>query len=387
MKERLAGRAYARTYRVLRRSDLHAYLLNAIHHAGGRVIWNSSSATAPIYVSVEAAGERLGVLCYLFRCSPSTIRGRAPDEHRVQIRYGGERTWGGMHRLGLDVAGVDTTLVLGIHLSADLILGLDPLLYDPLPMGISVEFKQSQVDEAQETGWAVWERETRPGVRRGRPRSVQGIETLVAFRPERILDYVRLERYASGLGLDPPLRFKAAEGAQDVAPTPMALHALEEQFGLTSREILEIVTRRHRLKIAVRGGVAEHHLERSLLESPDVRAVVQIDEDGRPDFDVTLRSGRQITVECKNISPVRRGNQARVEVQKTRGSKSDPKSRFYRLDQFDLVAACLWPITGKWEFRFKATGALEPHRQFADRVAPIQIVDESWKHTPSEALR
>lgn len=388
MTDELAGRSYARVYRVAGRTDLHAFLVDAVSRAGGKVLWASPPTRAPVYLGIQApADERIGVLCYLFRCSPGAIKGRAADEHRLQVRYGAEETWDDEHLLGVDVAHVDTTVVLGVHVSAGIFVGLDPLLYNPLPMGISVEFKEGNVRDALSRGWTVWERETKPGRRRGRARSPQGIETLVAFRPERFLDYVRFERYATGLGLDPPLRFKAAEDAA-TAPAPGGpVHKLEKQFDLSSQEILDLIIRRHRLETAVRGGVAEHHLEAHLRASEEVAQVRQIDEDGKPDFEVTLRSGRVITIECKNVSPVLRAGQVKVEVQKTRSSKGDPASRFYRRDQFDLVAACLWPISGRWEFRFKATKDLLPHADFPQRVAPIQVVDETWRPTLSEALR
>lgn len=391
MMDELAGRSYARVYRVAGRRDLHRFLLEAIEASGGEVLFASSETRAPVYLGVGAGTtERIGVLAYPFRCSPERIKGRAPNEHRMQVRYGGAETWKPLdaHRLGVDVAGVDVTIVVGIHLRAGILVGLDPALYDPLPMGISVEFKDAEARATRRKGWAVWERETHPGRLRPEARSRLGIETLIGFRPERLLDYVRFERYASSLGLDPPLRFKAAE---EVARTPVSdatLHRLEQRFELNSREILDIITRRNRLEIAVRGGVAEHHLQAHLERAPDVRTIRQIDEDGKPDFDVTLASGERVTIECKNVSPKRtKAGAIRVEVQKTRASKGDPASRFYRLDQFDLVAACLWPVTGRWEFRFKATARLEPHRELSDRVAPIQTVDDTWARSVTEALQ
>jgi hypothetical protein len=117
-----------------------------------------------------------------------------PDEHRLQIRYGSEDTWLDEHPIGRDVAHIDTTLVLGVHLEADLLIGLDPSLYDPLPMGISIEFKDNHVKAAQgQEGWHVVERDNLTGRRRPNPRAPQGLETLVLFRPSRLLDYVRLE--------------------------------------------------------------------------------------------------------------------------------------------------------------------------------------------------
>jgi len=388
MSGELAGRAYARVYQVSGKRALHTFLTDAVEASGGKVLFASPHTKAPVYLGIQAEGdERIGLLCYPFRCTTKPIKGRAEDERRMQVRYGGEETWDGDHRLGIDVAGVDTTLVVGIDLQLGVLVGLDPVLYDPLPMGISVEYKQDDIGAAAKDGWTVWERESRPGRRRGEARSELGIETLVAFRPERLLDFARFERYATSLGLDPPLRFKTAE---EVAAAPVpggTLHKLEEHFDLSSREILDLITRRHRLEIAVRGGVAEHHLQAHLERASDVRRVSQIDQDGQPDFGVTLASGRRVTVECKNVSPVRRADGTiKVEVQKTRASKGDPQSRFYRRDQFDAVAACLWPVTGSWEYRFKATVDLEPHKDFPGRVAAIQLVDGSWFDTISDTL-
>ena len=388
MSPELAGRAYARIYRASGKRDLLSFLTESVEASAGKVLFVSDPARAPIYLGVQAPrDDRIGMLCYPFRCSTDPIKGREPTERRLQVRYGSEASWNEDHPLGIDVAGVDTTIVVGIDLDARVFVGLDPVLYDPLPMGISVEYKDENIEAAADEGWTVWERDSRPGRRRGAARSEQGVETLVAFRPERLLDYARFERYATSLGLDPPLRFKAAQRFAREAPAGEALHQLEAQFDLNSREILDIISRRYRLEIALRGGVAEHHLESALGMADGVRAVQQIDKDGQPDFLVTLDDGRQLTIECKNVSPVRRANgDIKVEVQKTRSSRDDPAGRFYRRDQFDLVAASLWPVTERWEFRFKATLRLDPHRSFSDRVAPIQLVDDSWSGTIPEAL-
>lgn len=391
MTTELAGRSYARVYRVQGRRDIHSFLLDAVQASGGEVLFASPFTRAPIYVGIGVgANERIGLLAYPFRCSPEPIKGRAPNEHRMQVRYGGEETWKPLdaHRLGIDVAGVDVTIVIGVHLKAGILVGLDPVLYDPLPMGISIEFKDAEAKATRRNGWAVWERETHPGRLRPEARSRLGLETLVGFTPERLLDYVRFERYASSLGLDPPLRFKAAEEVAVTSISDDTFHRLERQFGMSSRQVLDLITRHYRLEVAVRGGVAEHHLQEYLERAPDVRTVRQIDEDGQPDFDVTLVSGRGVTIECKNVSPKQtKTGGIKVEVQKTRASKGDPASRFYRLDQFDVVAACLWPVTGRWEYRFKATAELEPHRELSDRVTPIQIVDDTWARSVTEALQ
>ena len=373
----LAGRSYAHVYRVSQRADLHAYVLSAVEVAGGRVLYASGPQTAPIYLGIQAEGdERIGMLCYPFRCN-HPIKGRAPDEHRLQVRYGGERSWHAEHRLGLDIAGVDVTVILGVHLEAGVLVGLDPFLYDPLPMGISIEFKDAHVAGAQAHGWYVWERGNIPGRKRVDPRARLRTEALVAFRPERLLDYVRFERQATSLGLDPPLRYAAAIAAAERPVGPGGTrHILEEQFALSSEEILSLIANRTRLSVAVRGGVAEHHLERVLRSDPAVR---RLDQDAQHDFDVTLAAGMEFRVECKNVSPTPYANgDLKVEVQKTRASRGDPASRLYRVDQFDVVAACVFSATGVWEFRYERTAALVRHPTFPDRLAPAQRVTAAW---------
>jgi hypothetical protein len=390
--EGAAGRSYFRVYRVSGRADVHDFLLSAVTRAEGHVLFATEPTRAPVYLTVEAGSparsETIGLLVYPFRCNPPPIKGRSPDEHRAQIRYGGEASWEEDHPVGQDPAGVDVTLVLGAHLDSGLFIGLDPLLYDPLPMGISIEFKDSDMNAALQNGWHVWERENFSGRRRGTARAPQGIETLVAFVPERLLDYARFEREATRLRLDSPLRFRAGSvAAEGMGTAEEARHALEEEFELSSREILEIVSKRFRLRVALRGGVAEHHLERALNDDAQIAEVMPIDEDGRPDFEVVLGDGRRVKVECKNISPRPYADGShRVEVQKTRASKGDPASRLYPPDHFDVVGACLFSGTGHWEFCFKAAGALKRDEQFPDRIAPLQRVDATWSRTLLGAL-
>jgi hypothetical protein len=389
--ESLAGRSYAQIYRVARRQDVHAFMLDAVERAGGDVLYASRPDRAPTFLGIQGPGDdRIGLLCYAFRCNAAPIKGRAPDEHRLQVRYGSERSWFDReHPLGKDIAGVDTTVVLGVHLERDLIIGLDPLRYDPLPMGISVEFKESDLQETLRLGWHVWERVNRGGARREERRAPEGLETLVAFVPERLFNYIGFERRASGLGLDPPLRFRAAEvaGTDPILPSGEGGHSLAEEFELSSFEILDMIATRARLSVAVRGGVAEHHLERTLRADPQIATIELIDRDGEPDFDVTLHDGRRVLVECKNVSPKTYADGTpKVEVQKTRSQRDDPAGRFYRPDQFDVVAACLYPVDGLWEFRYMATRQMKRHERHPDRLAVLHRVDGRWASSLAAAL-
>jgi hypothetical protein len=249
-------------------------------------------------------------------------------------------------------------------------------------MGISVELKDRDIAAVKGSGWHVIERENLGGPRRPSPRTPEGLETIVVFRPDRLLDYVRLERHAADLGLDPALRYTLAAGQSDLGHgrRPVGgLHDLEREFDMSAQAIMEVIAKRTRLSVAVRGGVAEYHLERSLRSTRSIAQVRRLDEDGRPDFDVTLADGRRLLVECKNCSPSPYANgDLKVEVQKTRATQGDPAGRLYRRDQFDVVAACLFPATGRWEFRFKSSRELPGDGRFPDRLAAIQRIDASW---------
>ena len=396
MADDVAGRSYARVYRLAaRRAGLHDQLIAAVASSGGRLLYASAADRAPVYLGIESpSGERVGVLVYPFTANQVVTEGRPADEHCLQVRYGGETSWTEYdHPVGRDVANVDTTLVLGVHTDVDLFVGLDPNLYDPFPMGISIEFKQSQVDAALQSpnGWQVFERDNIGGVRRGTPRARDGLETIVLFKPDRLLDYVRLERTASDLGLDPALRFIAAVDAE--APSTAqtravaSIHDLEAQFAMTSTEILEMIGQRNRLTVAVRGGVAEHHLMRVLEAEPGVVAVASLDNDGQHDFDVTIDDGQTVRVECKNCSPERYANgDIKVEVQKTRATQGNPAGRFYRPEQFDVLAACLYAPTGEWRFAYRATSLMARHPKHPDRLAPLHHVTSDWVDTLRGAL-
>lgn len=380
--ELLAGRAFGEVYRVQGRSDLHDFLAHSVEASGGRLLYVSDSGRAPVYLGVQLdSDERIGMLVYPFRITRNTIRNRPDDEVRGQLRYGSEDSWKREHPVGRDIAGADVTMILGIDLAEGVLLGLDANLWDPLPMGISFYAKEAEITQAKETGWHVWEKVNRGGNKRAEARSPTNLETVVAFTPDRLIDYARLERRATALRLDPPLRFSAATAMADrtLPDEPQRRHVLEKQFALTSEQILDIIGGRNRLSVAVRGGVAEYHLEKQLTGAPGIASVQRLDVDAMHDFDVTLDDGTFLRVECKNASPkTSAGGAFKVEVQKTRASKGDPASRFYAADGFDVVAACLFSPTGRWEFRFGRTADMARHKDFSDRIAPIQTITDDW---------
>lgn len=383
-----AGRTYARVYAPVQRAAGHALVEEAVTASGARLLYSSGPSAAPLFVGVDTPdGERIGVNAYVFHANKVATRNRPSDEHRAQIRYGdvNSKAWRESgHPLGFDPTGIDLTLVLVAHPDAGLLLALDPLAYDPLPLGNSIYFKDADIDAAIRDGWRVWERNTHSGTRKGTVEP--GLETIVAFKPERLLDFLAVERQAQTLRLDHALRFRVAErGATE--RLPQGLHELEEAFGLSSFDILDIIGRKSRLAMAMRGGVAEHHLGLALGEDPAVREADEGQQEGPPDFFVELVDGRHVTVECKNASPEPYADGTpKVEVQKTRASKGDPTSRFYTPESFDVVAACMYGPTGAWTFRFRRSADLVEHPSHHGRIAPLQRITEDWTMSLAEAL-
>ena len=148
-----------------------------------------------------------------------------------------------------------------------------------------------------------------------------------------------------------------------------------------------MISRRNRLSVAVRGGVAEHHLHRVLSNDDMVAEVQPLDQDGQHDFDVTLRDGRTVRVECKNSSPKRYSNgDIKIEVQKSAATQGDPAGRLYKPEQFDVVAACLFAPTGQWRFAYRSTAVMDRDQRHPERLAPLHHVTEGWARTLMEAL-
>lgn len=380
----LAGRLYIpKLYRIdSGRGAVVSFLEDAVRQGGGRVVYSSfrDQQVAPVYLGAEdGSGRRYGLLIYPFTTTRRITKNRPPDERRAQVRFGDPvRVRDEQNLIARDVAGVDVTLVLAVDPEEEFILGLDPLVYEDLPMGISVYYRDHHVDAAAEHGWAVWERTKSGGKRRP---SWQGLEAMVGFRAHRLLDYVRFEAKATALGLNPALREKMAETFTTPEEEP---HALEAFFGVDAATILDIVESNFRLGIAVRGGVAEHHLHQVLDADPVVAAIEEIDVDGQPDFRVRLHDGREFLVECKTASKKLYANgDFKIEVQKTRDSGA---GRQYTFDQFDVVAACLFAATGLWEFRFRWTRDLEPLNDNPTRITPMQRVTADWSSTLEELV-
>lgn len=168
-------------------------------------------------------------------------------------------------------------------------------------------------------------------------------------------------------------------------------HPLEKKFNAPAADILEAIEHGFRAQVDVRGKLAElylyRHLERLRAEG-QILSVRWHDADGQPDFEILMRHGQKLRVECKNLRSdesfsVERG--CKIEIQKTRGGldKKGQKTRGYLADYFDLLAACTFNQTGEWRFRFIAARRLarrddDPKVLKVMQPVPLTGEDEFW---------
>lgn len=373
-----------KTYSVSERqkAPLLHFIVSALTNSGCCVLKSSSPATAPFRITFDdPAGQRQGIVAYAFYANSKVTKNRPEDEHRFQIKYGQKD--GQLHEIWQDPYELYTTLMLGIDSERQIFVGIDPVLHQLTKFFISVEFRKSDVEVIQDNGWHCWERSRRSG-------SDAPIETMVGGRPERFLDFVRFEQAAKGL--DQGHRFLLAEKLDSLPassdsfrpfyenlPQPASdIHALASEFEISQEQILNMIDAAPRLKMAVRGWVAEHHLGHLLASTPGIDRFEHLEADGRPDFEIFYRGCGPFQIECKNVlRKTLADGTPRVDFQRTRASKSDPCSRFYHPSDFEILAACLHPCTECWDFAFELTRNMErrttncpEHLQNNVRVTP-----------------
>jgi hypothetical protein len=375
------------------REPLIAFMISALKAEGCRIIHEPRPDEAPFRITLETpTGERLGIVAYAFLATFTPTKNRPADEHSFQVKYGSKD--GKLHELWQDPYGLYVTLFLGINPERAFFVAADPVLHSPTKFFIRIEFKQEHVDEALRAGWHAWERQRRSGGD-GEP-----VEVLVGGTASSFLRLVRFEREAVGedqghrqllaerVAVEVPSSKVVVPSAVPPVPGPTRLHQLAEEFELSESEVLDLIAGARRLKMAVRGWVAEEHLVRTLKTVPGVSACTRLDEEGGPDVSLRYEGGRPLLVECKNVLRDRAANgDARIDFQKTRASKGDPCSRYYGVGDFDVVAACLHAVSEKWEFEYARTAWLDPHRKCAGKLSNLVRVDQRWKRPVQEVLR
>jgi hypothetical protein len=160
-----------------------------------------------------------------------------------------------------------------------------------------------------------------------------------------------------------------------------------KEFELSPTEILEVIAGARRLKMAVRGWVAEEKIRETLAKVRGITHCERLDEEGSPDLKVRYLDGPFLTIECKNVLRVPdRNGRPRIDFQRTRAAKADPCSRYYAPDDFDIVAGCLHARTELWEFRYILPRTLVAHARCSGKLASSVVVDQHREAEPVRVL-
>jgi hypothetical protein len=380
-----------RRYGVQRssRQPLVAFMVDALRANGCRIIYASDPSEAPFVITFESnTGERIGIVAYAFLATRTPTKNRPKDERSFQIKYGPEDK--ALHELWQDPLGLYTTLLVGIDPDEGFFVAADPEVHNPTRFFIRLEFKDSHVTAIKRSGWHAWERQSRGPRHLLISERTFEFETLVGGVRENFLKLVRFERAA--VGLAPGDRQLLAEkwdkhggqagvtsSASELSEPDRAVHPLAAELELSAEQILELIATARRLKMAVRGWVAEEKLREALTGTPGVTHCERLDEEGGPDLRVRWKGGRLLSVECKNV--LRKLNTAglpRIDFQRTRASKHDPCSRYYAPTDFDLVAACLHAVSERWEFRYMLPQLLPPRAGCPGKLDNRVTVDGRW---------
>jgi len=371
------------------RQPLVDFITGALLDAGCRILYASPSSIAPFRVTFETPeGERLGIVAYAFLANSVLTKNRPTDEHRFQVKFGPDDKK--LHEIWTDPYLLYTTLFLGIDPEKGIFVGADPMMHNPTRFFISIEFKRYHVEEILNRGWYSWEREHRAD-------DDKPTEVLVGGTAKNFLRYVRFERET--FAEDPGHRQLLAEhlvektaipsGIPVLGPTPPAerLHTLAAEFQMSESEVLDMIARARRLKMAVRGWVAEEHLVRKLTTIAGVTECVRDDAEGHADVSLRYRGSRPITVECKNVlRKTTADGLVRIDFQRTRASKSDPCSRYYSAKDFDLVAGCLHAVTEHWEFKYAPSARLDKHSKCKGKLSNNVKLDTRWSDDAAAVL-
>jgi len=364
-------------------------MLSALQSAGCRILFRSDERRAPFVITFETvAGERIGIVAYAFLATRTPTKNRPQNERSFQIKYGSKLD-SKPHYLWSDPLGLYTTLLLGIDPSEGFFVAADSAVHNPTKFFIRLEFKDEHADAIRSKGWHTWER-----AKRARDGFDEPIEVLVGGTKNHFLDLIRFERSAAKLS--PGHRQLLAEKPESISlitdkmltatsrQVAQPLHPLARELALDPDQILELIANARRLKMAVRGWVAEEHLRSALTTIPGVTKCERLDQEGGPDIHLSYRGGRLLTIECKNV--LRRLDQSqrpRIDFQRTRASKSNPCSRYYAASDFDIVAGCLHAVTEKWEFRYTLTAELPPHQECAGKITNNVRIDTTWVGDPA----
>ena len=385
-----------RRYRVraAARRPLIDFMLDALRSSGCRILHKPDPNQAPFIITFEtSAGERMGIVAYAFFANESpTKRNRPEDERSFQIKYGSDDKK--LQTLWQDPLGLYTTILIGIDPDGGFFVAADPEVHNPTRFFIRLEFKERHAAAIKRDGWVAWERETRGPKHLDVGQRIFQFETLVGGMRETFLDFIRFERAATGLSpgdrqllAERPLLFTGLSARSIGGSVIDVVHPLAAEFELSPDQILELIASARRLKMAVRGWVAEEKLREALSVVKGVTACERLDVEGGADLRVRWRGGPPLLIECKNV--LRKKNRdglPKIDFQRTRASKTDPCSRYYSPEDFDIVAGCLHAVTELWDFKYALPSQFDSRIGCPGKLNNAVIVDERWTESPGAAF-
>lgn len=176
----------------------------------------------------------------------------------------------------------------------------------------------------------------------------------------------------------------------------MTRHPLEELLSADAVDILSAIQKGHRAVVDVKGKLAEYFLEKwlaNLQKKGVIESFYWFDKDGIPDFSIKFR-GTELKMECKNIRSkelFKNPPAYKVELQKTRNSKDGTNTRGYRVSEFQVLAACLFNHTKRWEYLFICTKHLRRRKaapEFLEIMQPVPMKSLApWRTDLVEVLK
>ena len=179
-----------RTYAVSarHRQPLVAFIVDALHGLGCRILFASPPSEAPFRITFETSdGERIGIVAYAFHADRRVTKDSRSGEYRFQATYGPKHTR--LREFWQDPYGLYTTLLLGISPQLGIFVGADPVAHSTMSLPPVIKFTDDQVSEIRRTGWTQWEQERHED-------DDSPVDVLVGGRPESFLRYILFEREA-----------------------------------------------------------------------------------------------------------------------------------------------------------------------------------------------
>ena len=147
-------------------------------------------------------------------------------------------------------------------------------------------------------------------------------------------------------------------------------------MSITNKEmkgLLKLAEYDERWGVAFRGALSQVRIKNFLLSKGLEVHENQSDNIGKPDFVV---DGKLMEHKRAKNKKTKKGN-IQAEFQKSRGKTPD---RLYDINFSDIVSVDISAHTGiKDDYRFNFAHNLKTHRDYPDKIKPIQTIDNSWQ--------